>query len=520
MTTTAYTDLAQLRATLLEDPLPPAPPVQAAHTAPAHRTDEPETAPLQLRELPAPPEILGAPTVLQGDATDAYDDASGYNALPLTTSIHPGMRLLISNLLSGQVADASNLCTVIGRVEYRQRGGQRARHQTIDPRTRRTPLGSTQYTIHLAVEEVLGDMAGSAALSAYALELGISARLFNPELFADGQRVAISGPLRFVRDFDTRFAADDVSRGLEEWDVQIDVLTAQAAADDLPDGSLVQLTGTVRGLPKLRREQIGPRAYTEFATVDLEYRRQVRTPFQRSQAVFSEVTRIPLSVPLDGSLEHAEALLRNGNQVRIEGRVAPYTFYRNLARDTTGQQRALLAQAHTRLDAPTPQDLARRQAGLTRQFLNPTYVAVQVGFVALLSGDERDIAEMRSLRAASDASRRQARPADRARPLRTPAAVAAALDDVLVALVAPHATDAPAAPDAPAQPDAPARPVRRSRARPAPLTDALPDVTDTPTVTLPDAPDTPRTTSADVTDAPAGAVNDATDLVPIATTPL
>ncbi len=58
------------------------------------------------------------------------------------------------------------------------------------------------------------------------MELAISHRLLESGLFADGQRLAICGPLRMERSYDARFATSPTDPGRPDWTTRLEVLTS------------------------------------------------------------------------------------------------------------------------------------------------------------------------------------------------------------------------------------------------------------------------------------------------------
>jgi hypothetical protein len=315
-------------------------------------------------------------------------DTSGVRQHAKTISLHPGLWLLIEDNLRGAALDAHNLCVVIGTAK-------RDCWKDGTERTTQTPFGSTQAAFWLDVQEAVGDESG-AALTSYRLPLNVSSRLLETGVLIDGQRVAVSGPLRLERIYDRQFASDDLDPGLPVWDIRLDAITVQAITTDaIPDGSWVQLEGEVNGDPKIRFRAIGPREVVPFASVRLRNRRPLRGAFGKSKAVYSTSVLIPLEVALDGIVEQAGALLLNDNLVRIEGRLAPYEIHRRPAdqqrppapqRSTPQRVAEALSRLETQMRAQGGAHLDRRIRAAKQRMLTTVQRAVSVGYVELHHG--------------------------------------------------------------------------------------------------------------------------------------
>lgn len=197
--------------------------------------------------------------------------------------------------------------------------------------------------------------------------------------------MAISGPLRLERSYDRLFATDDLDAGLGVWETRLDAITVQAIADDVPDGSWVQLEGQIDDAPIIRSRPIGPQAFVPFASVRVRYCRPLRGAFARSKARYATSVIVPLEVALDGMVEHAGALLKAGNLVRVEGRLAPYVYRRRYADPR-------VAAALTRLEATVRArggpHLERRLRAAQQRLLTVVQMAVGVGYVELRQGSE------------------------------------------------------------------------------------------------------------------------------------
>jgi hypothetical protein len=303
------------------------------------------------------------------------------------TSLHPALRRIVDDALHGAGADASNLCVVIGTlIQSRWRDG------TV--RTTQTPVGGRQAVFTLAVQEVVGDETG-AALSNYQMPLAFSTRLLESGPFvADGQRIAVCGPLRLERSYDQNFARDDLDAGLPVWRIRLDPITVQAVADDMPDGSWVQLEGEIAGTPIIRHRPIGPRISLPFASIHLRYQRRLDSPFVRDRAKHPTTSIIPLEAPLDGLIEQAGALLRNANQVRVEGRLTPYAFRR---RPADPQVAAALARLAASMRARGGPRLDARIRSAQQRLLNVVEIVAGVGYVERRQGSvltDEEIAQL------------------------------------------------------------------------------------------------------------------------------
>jgi hypothetical protein len=340
-------------------------------------------------DTPVPGAASGSPTGEPAPEETARGGGDTHNVHQhaTTISLHPGLRLVIEDNLRGAAVDAHNLCVVVGTAK-------RECWKDGTERTIQTPFGSTQATFRLDVQEVVGDESG-AALSSYSMPLNMSSRLLETGVLIDGQRVAVSGPLRLERTYDRQFASDDLDPGLPVWDIRLDAITVQAVTTDTSDGSWVQLEGEVSGDPMIRFRPIGPREVVPFASVRLRYRRPLRGAFVRSRAVYSNSVLIPLEVPLDGVVEQAGALLKNGNIVRIEGRLAPYEIRRRLAdqqrppapqRSTPQRVAEALARLETQMRAQGGAQLERRIRAAKQRMLTIVQRAVSVGYVELHCG--------------------------------------------------------------------------------------------------------------------------------------
>ena len=99
-----------------------------------------------------------------------------------------------------------------------------------------TDLGAAEYRYELSINEVVGDEQ-SAARTSYCLPITMSdaVRARAEHLLADGQRIALLGPLGMEEYYDRRFQRDSYDAGQRTWDICIDVLAVQEIGDDLPD---------------------------------------------------------------------------------------------------------------------------------------------------------------------------------------------------------------------------------------------------------------------------------------------
>src|SRR5262249_54286823 len=147
--------------------------------------------------------------------------------------------------------------------------------------------------------------------------------------------------------------------------------------------------------PMVRFRPIGPMAVAPFASVRLRCRQPLRGGFAGSRAQFQSSVIIPLEAPLDGEVAQVGALLKRGNKVRIEGRLAPYQVRRNpdaparastRQRETAALLQAALARTETRLRAAGNDDRQIRAA--KQRLLTSTQLTVSVGYVELRHGTE------------------------------------------------------------------------------------------------------------------------------------
>jgi hypothetical protein len=366
-------------------------------------------------------------------------------------TLHPRMHLALDELLDAEGVPTHNLAILVGRV---RRVAARSRANETRPRADAAAAGRYQITdygvredlFRLEIQEVAGDTLDSAVTS-YSMELAISHRLLESGLFADGQRLAICGPLRMERSYDARFSTSPTDPGHPDWTTRLEVITMLPVDDTTPDGSFVELIGVVEGAPRIRREPIGVGVFEPFASVRLRCRRQLRSGIGRSRAVFSSSTILPLEVPLSGALAQAGALLRHGNTVHIHGRLVQYCYQLpvrapiNTARaDRKGVQdvlddiattaRARLEQRQPGADATVFEREIRRAQ---QRFLTVIKPTIEAGYVELQHGTELSDAEIAELiahwrpRTTSDqaAARSAAAPP-------TPDAATAALDAATV----------------------------------------------------------------------------------------
>lgn len=390
-------------------------------------------------------------------------------------ALHPRLRLALDELLDAESAQSHNLAILVGRV--RQIPARRGR--ASETRSRTTP-GAVRFQItdygiredlfRLEIQEVAGDGLDSGVTS-YSMELAISHRLLESGLFVDGQRLAICGPLSMERSYDARFARSATDPGRPDWTTKLHVLTMLPVDDTIPDGSFVELVGTVEGEPRIRREPVSAGAFEPFATVRLRCRRQLRSGIGRSRAVFTTSTLLPLEVALSGELANAGALLRAGNTVHVHGRLIQYRYQLpvrppageagradrksvpDVLDDIATSARVRLAQRRPDAD---PQLIEREVRRAQQRFLTVVKPTIEVGYVELQGGVPLDEAEI----AALVTNWRPRRSRDRLSPdlvQPTPDAVAAALDTATAQAFSADDTVAP-----PAQLEA-ERPRRRAR---------------------------------------------------------
>jgi hypothetical protein len=377
----------------------------------------------------APPPPFEPPTEPAGGAVTIHDDQVAHAiqaSRDTIVSLHPDLGLVIGESLHGDAGSANNLCILIGTVtrEYRRnrqdRGKGAVPRAEGEARTVRTALGTTESLLRLEVQEVLSDGVG-AALAHYSMPLNVSAKLAATDVFTDGQRIAIGGPLRMERTYDVRFAAGDLDLGLPAWTLRLDVISMQALTDDsdMPDGSWVQLEGEIEDDAMVRFRPIGPMAAAPFASVRLRCRQPLRGGFAGSRAQFQSSVIVPLEISLDGGVAQVGALLKRGNRVRIEGRLAPYQVRRNpeaptrastRQRETAALLQDALARTETRLRAEGGDD--RRVRAAKQRLLTSTQLTVSVGYVELRHGTELTDAQIAELIASRPRRARPSRQGD------------------------------------------------------------------------------------------------------------
>ncbi len=424
---------------------------QLGHTAAAPDLREPEE-PLPL--VMASDASAAAPA--PGAPPPPVDDPTHRTGVAL----HPRLHLALDELLDAEGGQTHNLAILVGRVRRvparRRVDETRPRADAAAGRYQITDYGVREDLFRLEIQEVAGEALDSA-ITSHSMELAISHRLLESGLFADGQRLAICGPLRMERTYDARFATAASDPGRPDWTTKLEVLTMLPVDDTTPDGSGV---------------------FEPFATVRLRCRRQLRSGIGRSRAVFTSSTVLPLEVPLSGDLAQAGALLRHGNTVHIHGRLLHYRYQlpvrapANIAAhaDRKGVQDVLddiAASARSRLEQRQPGADAtafeREVRRAQQRFLTIIKPTIEVGYVVLQHGtalSDTEIAELITHwrpRPTSD----QAAPRSAAVPPALDTA-AAALDTATTAAFSPEQAE----PTAPAA--APSKPRRRPRTDGAP----------------------------------------------------
>jgi hypothetical protein len=315
-------------------------------------------------------------------------------------SLHPEQQQPINERLHSDAEAARNLCMVVGTLTQEYWGDARNRHATPnderDARTVRTPLGTMATKLHMDVQEVLTDGAATAFMS-YHVPLNVPPRLAEAAVFADNERVTVSGSLRMERSDDERFATDDLDPGQATWQLRLSVISIQPLSETspMPDGSWVQLEGEIEDEPIVRLRPIGPQATIPFASVRLRCRIPLRGGFTRSQSRYHSSVMIPLEVPLDGSFAHAGALLKRGNAVQVDGRLTAYEFRRraDAPEGAPERRRELAARVHdalTRAEARVRHNCGNdgRVRAAKQRLLSDTQLAVSVGYVELQHGTE------------------------------------------------------------------------------------------------------------------------------------
>lgn len=366
--------------------------------------------------------------LLDGAAMSS-NGAAAQEETPAVVSLHPDLRLLLDENLSGTAGDAKNLCIVVGVIRReRYRDGKAIRPN-------RTPLGVLEAPIRLEINEISHGN-GDLAVQRYSLRLQISAGLWETGLFAEGARLAIAGPIRLEQTYDRRFARNEDDAGMPVWEPRIDVVTVQTAGTEISDGSWVKLEGEVERDPIIREEMIGPGMRRRFASVWIRHRGAARGLFPHSRAVHPVNTLLPVMAFLDDEIPGIGGLLRRGNVVRLEGRLMPYT-YRRSQRD--GRVAEAIKREEARIQRTTLDENARRREiyRAHQRLLIATQMSIEAGYVDLLRGRALDAEELATLEAMRP-SRRRARSPERAPRQRhepSPEEVADAMDAAIIALI-------------------------------------------------------------------------------------
>lgn len=375
----------------------------------------------------------------------------------------PALPLTLTTPFDGD-GDPHNACLLVGTVLR----AQDRREDGRDRRSRRervtlNALGGSITPLFIEVAE--------PGAEPYRLRLTLSARLLalHAPLFVDQQRVTLAGALRMDRTYDRRFAEDDLDAGMAQWELRLDVVVAHPATDADPDGTWVRLTGEVAGDPVVRGRPNGQRSVSYVASVRLHDRRAIYGAFAHSRALRPVSTVLPAEVALSGVIPDAGALLKRGNTVGIEGRLAPYAMRRRV--DATVE--AALARQATRVRAQGGTQLDQRVAAAQRRLLTAQRVTIEVGFVELRNGTPLDDTGIAQLIADHERTRRNPPPRPTTRPT-NPEQLDAALDVATAAALATRDEDAAASvAGAEARADAPAR-SESERVVPAPPTRVRP----------------------------------------------
>jgi hypothetical protein len=218
---------------------------------------------------------------------------------------------------------SKNLTVLVGTVRVRtNRRGQTQREIT--------DLGAVRYRYELSINEVFASETG-VAYENYRFPITMPDAVLARcgDLLVDGQRVAVLGPIALDVTYDSRFQTDAYDAGLRTWTVQIDVLDVRAVGDDVPDMAWVQLEGEVIDRPRIFAHRYGDRRemIDRYAGVSLRCRELLAGP--RGAAARAVTRVIPIEVLIDPHEEliaASDALLRQGNLVRIEGRFSPSTY--------------------------------------------------------------------------------------------------------------------------------------------------------------------------------------------------
>jgi len=380
----------------------------------------PGTAPGAIPAADDGGEDVGMDDGTAGGAANGAADAAARAAPP-----DDALRMVMREHPGGDRGDDRNVCVLIGTVRRERYGPNgKARPATA------TPLGMRYAPYRIEIEEPGG--------LAFSMPLSVSARLMETGLFTDGARVQISGSVRLEQTYDRAFAVHPDDAGLPTWETRLDVLAVARAPETAPDGSWVKLVGAVDGGPAIRDEVIGPGVRCPIATVRIRCRSAVRSIVPGARAAHALTTLTPADVALDGSVEHAAALLKHGNQVVVEGRLLPRVYQRR-----RGDRRIQAALAATeeaiRAKGGAPDEVARRIAAARRRMLTGVRMTVGVGYVELVKGRALTDDEVAHVIAAGGGPRRTPGTPPPAPPLPPRAEIEAALDAALLALAGPPA---------------------------------------------------------------------------------
>jgi hypothetical protein len=383
----------------------------------------PGTAPGAIPAADDGGEDVGMNDGTAGGAANGAADAAARAAPP-----DDALRMVMREHPGGDRGDDRNVCVLIGTVRRERYGPNgKARPATA------TPLGMRYAPYRIEIEEPGG--------LAFSMPLSVSARLMETGLFADGARVQISGSVRLEQTYDRAFAVHPDDAGLPTWETRLDVLAVARAPETAPDGSWVKLVGAVDGGPAIRDEVIGPGVRCPIATVRIRCRSAVPSIVPGARAAHALTTLTPADVALDGSVEHAAALLKHGNQVVVEGRLLPRVYQRRRG-DPRIQEALAATEEAIRAKGGAPDEVARRIAAARRRMLTGVRMTIGVGYVELVKGRALTDDEVAHVIAAGGGPRRTPGTPPPPPPLPPRAEIEAALDAALLALAGPPAAGA------------------------------------------------------------------------------
>lgn len=316
-------------------------------------------------------------------------------ALMLDTALH-GDRAPTGSLGPDGKPRHRNLAILVGTI-----------HAVKTDRRRKTitELGVPEYKYELAINEILGDES-LAEHTSYRLPLTMTdaVRAKAQDLLISGTRVALLGPIGMEEYYDDRFRVAYDDAGRRTWDIRLDVLDVQPVDSTMPDLTWVQFEGEVVAAPVVYRRMYGNRRdlVQPYAGVMLRYRQIL--PASMGRVVRPVVKSLPVEVMInagDPIIPNTDALLRPGNQVRIEGRFNPVAFRLPRRTVTDPEIRAALQRETERIRARTqtlpPAIVDRIIAEAHDRLLLVRRMHVEVGYIELLSGTPADPGERERL---------------------------------------------------------------------------------------------------------------------------